>query len=72
MVVGRVVKGHRGLTKNSLERCVVVHSHLRPLVKPRVGTLDAKGQLVAARLGPTHVLVDEGPEALCLLAQGKK
>ena len=49
MAVGRVVNGLRGLTKNSLERGEVIHSHLRPPVKPRLGALDDQGQLVAAR-----------------------
>ena len=62
MAVGRVVYGLRGLMKNFLERGAVTHSHLRLPVKPRLETLDTQGQLVAARLGPTLVLGDEGLE----------
>ena len=45
MAIGRVVGGFRGLTKKSLERGAVVRSHVRPLVKPRLRTLDTQGQL---------------------------
>ena len=60
MVVGRVVSDLRGLTKNYLERGLVIQRHLCPPVKPRVENLDTQGQHVSARLGPTHVFDDEG------------